>query len=124
MKAMKLYWVTTEDHSEDWFVVATCAEEAAKFHEDEEGYNPGDATADAIVEIPESVPAEIGWPPDEVLLAVGAKFLGDSQSRVVEIDGRKFCEGLMEETLRSLDDDMFEALGQGRVNKTKKTSTH
>ena len=121
---MKLYWVTTEDHDEDWFIVATCAEEAAKLHEDMEGYDPGDATAEAIVEIPESVPAEIGWPPDEVLLAVGAKFLGDSQSRVIEIDGRKFCEGLMEETLRSLDDDMFEALGQGRVNKTKRTSTH
>ena len=120
MKAMKLYWVTTEDHDEDWFIVATCAEEAAKFHEEREGYNPGDATAEAIVEIPESVSAEIGWPPDEVLLAVGAKFLGDSQSRVVEIDGRKFCEGLMEETLRSLDDDTLEFVGEDRINGTKK----
>jgi len=31
---MKLYWVTTEDHEEDWFVVAISAKEAAKFHED------------------------------------------------------------------------------------------
>ena len=121
---MKLYWVTTEDHAEDWFVVATCSEEAAKFHQDMEGYNPGDAIAEAILDIPESVPAETGWPSDEVLLAVGAKFIADSPSRVVEIAGRKFCEGLMEETIRSLNDDVFESIGQGRINKTKKTSTH
>jgi len=31
---MKLYWVTTEDHEEDWFVVAISTKKAAKFHED------------------------------------------------------------------------------------------
>lgn len=121
---MKLYWVTTEDHAEDWFVVATCPEEAARLHEDMEGYNPGDAKAEEIIDIPESVPVEVGWPSDEVLSAVGAKFIADGLARVVEIDGRKFCEGLMEETLRSLEDDMLQALGQERINKTKKTSTH
>jgi len=34
---MNLYWVTTEDHAEDWFVVANNAKEAATFHEDVEG---------------------------------------------------------------------------------------
>ena len=28
---MNLYWVTTEDHAEDWFVVANNAEEAEPF---------------------------------------------------------------------------------------------
>ena len=26
---MKLYWVTTEDHCEDWFILASSAKEAA-----------------------------------------------------------------------------------------------
>ena len=30
---MKLYWVTTEDHDEDWFIVASSSDEAARCHE-------------------------------------------------------------------------------------------
>jgi hypothetical protein len=121
---MNLYWVTTEDHAEDWFVLARNAEEAGTLHEDMEGYDPGDATAEEIVEIPKDIQAEAGWPSDEVLLALGAKFLSDSPSRIVEIAGRRFCEGLMEATLRSLDDDIFEALGDGRPNETEKSTEH
>ena len=47
---MKLYWVTTEDHDEDWFIVASSPEEASKYHEDMEGYVPGDADATAFNE--------------------------------------------------------------------------
>jgi len=121
---MKLYWVTTEDHEEDWFVIAISEKEAAKFHEDMEGYDPGDAIAEAILDIPEEIPAEISWPSDEFLKALGATFICDSPSRVVEISGRKFCEGLMDATIRSLDDDVFEILGHDRINKTLKNSTH
>ena len=71
----KLYWLTTEDHDEDWFVVASSAGEACKFHEDAEGYAIGDATAEEILSIPENIPAESGWPSDELLVAVGAKFI-------------------------------------------------
>ena len=41
--SINLHWVTTEDHAEVWFVVANDAEEAATFHEEAEGYAPGDA---------------------------------------------------------------------------------
>ena len=78
---MKLYWVTTEDHDEDWFIVASSSEEASKYHEDMEGYDPGDAMAEEILVISESVSAETGWPSDELLLAVGAKFLHNDQLR-------------------------------------------
>jgi len=47
---MNLYWVTTEDHAEDWFIVANNPQEAATFHEEMEGYDPGDATAEMILE--------------------------------------------------------------------------
>jgi len=121
---MKLYWVTTEDHDEDWFVVASSAEEASRFHEDAEGYDPGDATAEEILSIPENIPAELGWPSDEILLAVGAKFITENPSRVVEINGRKFSEGLLESFLNEIEDNAFEQRGLERLNKTSKTSLH
>lgn len=31
---MYLYWVTTEDHAEDWFIEASNAKDATRFHED------------------------------------------------------------------------------------------
>ncbi len=118
---MKLYWVTTEDHDEDWFLVASSSEEASKYHENMEGYEPGDAKAEKILNIPKNIPAETGWPSDELLLAVGAKFLLNDQSRVVEIAGRKFCEGMLEATLNEINDDAFEERGDERLNKTKKS---
>ena len=121
---MKLFWVTTEDHDEDWFVVAPSAEEASRFHEDAEGYDPGDATAEEILSIPENIPAELGWPSDEFLVVVGAKFIAENPSRVVEIDGRKFGEGLLESFLNELEDNAFEQRGLERLNKTPKPSMH
>ncbi len=121
---MKLFWVTTEDHDEDWFIVASSAEEASELHENMEGYDPGDAIAEEILSIPENIPAEPGWPSDELLLAVGAKFIVENPSRVVEINGRKFSEGLLESFLNEIEDNAFEELGQERLNKTLKPSMH
>jgi hypothetical protein len=121
---MKLYWVTTEDHDEDWFIVASSAEEASEYHEKMEGYNPGDAMAEEILDIPDNVVAEAGWPSDELLIGVGAKFLLNDQSRVVEIAGRKFCEGMLEAMLNEINDDLFEEYGEERLNKTKKPRLH
>ncbi len=121
---MKLYWVTTEDHAEDWFVVANNAKEAATFHEDVEGYVPGDATAEMVMEIPNETINDIGWPSDEVLRSCGANILVKAPARVVEIGNRRFCEGLMESTIRTLDDDISETLGKGRPNKTRKSTKY
>ncbi len=121
---MKLYWVTTEDHGEDWFIVATSPEEASKYHEDMEGYGQGDANAEEVLHIPEDVSAEIGWPSDELLVSVGATFLINEQSRVVEINGRKYCEGMLEATINEINDDLLEQHGEERLNQTKKPSLH
>ena len=121
---MNLYWVTTEDHGEDWFVVANSAEEASTYHEDAEGYAIGDATAEMILQIPDGIMENTGWPSDEVLQSCGAKFISEAPSRVVEIGDRKFCEGLMESTIKTLDDDRFEARGEGRPNKTPRSTEH
>jgi hypothetical protein len=123
-KLLKLYWVTTEDHDEDWFIVAPSPTEASQFHENMEGYNPGDAAAEEILDIPENVSAETGWPSEELLLELGAKFLLNDQTRVVEIAGRKFCEGMLEATINEINDDLFEEFGYERLNKTKKPPLH
>lgn len=121
---MYLYWVTTKDHGEDWFLVANSAEEATFFHESVEGYELGEAMAERILEIPEAIAAEVGWPSEELLQSCGGNILVGGSARLVEIGGRKFCEGLMESTIRTLDDDMAEAAGEGRPNKTNRGSEH
>ena len=121
---MNLYWLTTEDHGEDWFIIANSADEAATFHEDAEGYDIGDATAELVTEIPDGVKADPGWPSDDVLRSCGAEIVADGSARVVKIGERTFSEGLMESTIRTLDDDMFEAAGEGRPNKTSRESKH
>lgn len=119
---MNLYWVTTEDHEEDWFVIANTAEEAAAFHEEYEGYDMGNAKAEMVQKIPAGISVRVGWPSNDFLQACGANILVDGLTRVVEIGGRKFCEGLMESTIRTMDDDIAEALGEGRPNETEKLS--
>ena len=121
---MNLYWVTTEDHAEDWFIMANSEEEAAAFHEGMEGYDPGDATAEIILELPEEIATDTGWPSDEVLLSCGANILVQEPTRVVEIGNRRFCEGLMESTIMTLEDDIFEAFGEGRPNETHTSIKH
>jgi hypothetical protein len=120
---MQLYWATTEDHSEDWFIIANSEKEAAKLHELMEGYNDGDATAELVLNIPESIPVSAGWPEEALLEILGGKFLNRDSTRVVEIVGKKFCEGLLEATIRSFD-DVFESQGEERVHETVKGSEH
>ena len=121
---MYLYWVTTKDHGEDWFLVANGTEEATFFYESMEGYELGEAMAEMIMEIPEGITAEVGRPPEELLQSCGDHILVGGSARVVEIGGRKFCEGLLESTIRTLDDDMAEAAGEGRPNRTDRKSEH
>lgn len=119
---LQLYWVTTEDHCEDWFIIAAGENEAAELHENLEGYDAGDATAEWVLDIPEGISAEKGWPPEETLTALGGYFHATGDIRVVEIAGRRFSEGLLESVLRTLDDDNFESDGFGRLNATKKNN--
>ena len=121
MKHMKLYWVTTEDHHEDWFIIASSNKEASKLHEEFEGYNFGDASSQEILSIPDNIPVEPGWPSEEILFSVGAIFIKEDEPRIVEINGQQFTEGMLEAHLRELDDDVFELLGEKRLNQTKKT---
>jgi hypothetical protein len=108
----KLYWCETDDHDEDWFVVARSAWQASAFHEAAEGYDEGDASAEYVCVLPGSVQLEAerkgrGWPSGDTLLACGAEFVPyvpqdgfeelrknvGSGARIVRINGRVYSEG-------------------------------
>lgn len=106
----KLYWVETDDHDEDWFIVARSAREARRFHEEEEGYDRGEARATRVMFLDEG--AREGWPTHEELTAYGLTIIRAKQPRVVEYAGRRYVEGGLEYALRGLNDDLFERDGR------------
>jgi hypothetical protein len=77
VRALMLWWCWTEDHHEDWFVVAVDDLAAAAFFEGYEGYGEGDAVAESLVMLPEEYQDEqyVGWPSCELLEACGAKVI-------------------------------------------------
>lgn len=115
----RLFWVETEDHDEDWFVVAGSAGEAAEFFEEFEGYDPGEAEAREVVALPAGRDEDVGWPSDELLKLCGAQFMS-SAPRVVLLNGETFVEGALEFAIRQGDDDAAEADLRGRPNLTLK----
>ncbi len=86
-KRFALYWCTTPDGDEDWFVVAESAALARRFHEDAEGYDRGEASAERITSLPAELLTASGWrdgpdgrtythaawPSDDLLVACGAE---------------------------------------------------
>jgi hypothetical protein len=132
--ALKLYWTVTEDHAEDWFIIASDETEAAREFEKYEGYDPGEATAEYILDIPSEMIArimedefEVGdwrWPSHDTLVALGATFIVQEPVRVVEILGTKYSEGMMDDVIRTLNDNAFESLGLGRPNDSKAEDIH
>ena len=119
---MKLYWVTTEDHHEDWFIIASSKKQASKLHEEMEGYDFGSARSQEILSIPDNISVEAGWPSKETLLSVGGVFIKEDEPRIIEINGKYFTEGMLEAHLRELDDNIFELLGKKRLNQTKRSN--
>ncbi|HVR23833.1 MAG TPA: hypothetical protein VMU26_10965 [Candidatus Polarisedimenticolia bacterium] len=49
---IKLYWVISPDHSEDWFALAKSRTEAGSFLDDAADYDDGDCTAEPILVVP------------------------------------------------------------------------
>jgi len=121
MKHLKLYWVTTEDHHEDWFIISSSKDEASKLHEEFEGYEMGSASAQEVLSIPDNISVEAGWPSEDVLFSVGAIFIKEDEPRIIEINGKQFAEGMLEAHLKESDDDIFELRGEERLNQTKRT---
>lgn len=99
-KKQSLYWVTTLDHDEDWFIVAKTGILACSFHEDFEGYNSGEATAQKICAIPtrycKKKPHHAQL---DLLKKTGFNFISSGPARVVRKSGKIYREGVISHTL-------------------------
>lgn len=115
---MNLYWVETADHHEDWFILAESDEQAENIHVEFEGYEDGDAVAYLVAKVPENIVSRSGHPSLELLVACGAIIIRAETPRCVEINGERYTEGMLHHQILSLDDDRFEAMGEGRPNQT------
>ena len=94
---MNLYWVVTKDHDEDCFIVARNRMQAERFHEGNEGYDPGDAMATLVIRIPKHIEIENGWPSEENLISLGAIIVGSVEGqRIVAVKGQLYCYGMCE----------------------------
>jgi hypothetical protein len=121
---LNLYWVTTGDHEEDWFIFARTRRSAASFHERYEGYGTYDASARTIQTNVHLAKFKNGishcHAQAEDLLALGFEILDRPKfARAVSFRGELFREGRMEALVRQVNDNYFEAAGKGRPNGTK-----
>ena len=59
----KLYWCTTLDGDEDWFIIAHSAREARSWHAAMEGYISSEVDAELVTVLPDKWQMHvIGWP--------------------------------------------------------------
>ncbi len=111
------YWVTTDDHDEDWFILAKTRRAAESYHIECEGYEPGDARAEPILRtgadpIPGPIPRHAQL---EDLQTLGFEILNpDPNGRSVRRNGRTFLEGHLESMVAEVRDDVHESTGKGR----------
>ena len=124
---LKLYWVTTADHDEDWFIFARSKRLAERYHEEYEGYLRRDAVAERILTVPKS--AQLTTKLDgirvrhaqvEDLAVLGFEVLhtGDPNLRAVRYGSRVFVEGALQSSIDAFWDNLREASGQGRPRGT------
>jgi hypothetical protein len=72
----KLFWCSTEDHANDWGVVARDAEEAGRFFATEEGYRLSQVHTDLVVVLPRVRQTDVAkWPTLELIASVGCAFV-------------------------------------------------
>ena len=118
-----LYWVSTADHDEDWFIFAKSARSAAKFYADYEGYGPRETAAEPILEAPDTEGPFPRHAQIDDLAALGFEILkGGDHGRSVKYGGRTFVEGHLESLIAEIDDNNSETAGEGRPRGTKSSS--
>jgi hypothetical protein len=100
-KQVRLYWVTTADHAEDWFIFAESARSARAYHEYYEGYGKGDAHSRLIVSNVTLKEFQNGTPPCHAqfqdLFQIGFQDAGAIPNRRrAGLNGEIFREGILE----------------------------
>jgi hypothetical protein len=100
-QTIKLYWVTTADHVEDWFIFAENARSARAYHEHYEGYGKGNAHSRLIVSNITLKEFQNGAPPCHTqfqdLFQISFENAGTSPNRRrAGFNGEIFREGILE----------------------------
>ena len=119
-QTVKLYWVFTDDHDEDWFLFADSAKSARAYHEDYEGYGKGDARARLIVSDVPLNKFTNGEPPCHAqmreLFALGFEDAGSVPSqRSVRFEGKTYTEGALESIVELGRQNLALMLKNGRL---------
>jgi len=100
-RTVMLYWCTSADHAEDWFIFADNAQQARAYHEDYEGYGVGDSHSRLIVSDLGLTKFTNGEPPCHAqmreLFALGFEDAGSvPNQRCVRFEGKTYTEGIQE----------------------------
>ena len=127
-KQIKLHWVTTADHGEDWFVFAESAGQARAFHEHYEGYDKGDARSRLIVSNIPLKEFQNGTPPCHAqfqdLFQIGFQDAGTIPNRRrVKFNGEIFREGILESIIELGRQELAVTLRQNGDTQLKKPSS-
>jgi hypothetical protein len=126
--SINLYWVTTLDHDEDWFIFARTSRSAASYHEHCEGYDTGDAKARLVIARLQLPKYEQGLPPCHAqiadLIALGFEVVGGGpHQRGVQFKGKLYVEGYLQALIVQGTDRLREAQGTGKSDGTKEPPT-
>ena len=127
-KQIKLYWVTTDDHAEDWFIFADSARQARAYHEDYEGYSKGDASSRLIVSNVTSQEFQNGTPPCHAqfqdLFQIGFQDAGTIPNRRgAKFNGEIFREGILEAIIELGRNQLAVTMDGGRQIKEASSTT-
>ena len=118
-----LYWVSTADHDEDWFIFANSTRSATNFYAAYEGYGPRETAAEPILEAPDTEGPFPRHAQIDDLAALGFEILkGGDHGRSVKYGDRTFVEGHLESLIAEIDDNNSETAGEGRPRGTKSSS--
>lgn len=111
IKRPSVYWVYTSDHYEDWFVVARSSRAARDFHENDCGYDVGDARAKLVCELQgetsASLPTYVGY---KDLARCGVRIVHKDYPTVFEKDGMRYKEGAIVEDIYTAATDNISGL--------------
>jgi hypothetical protein len=114
-----LYWVYTYDHYEDWFVVARSSREARQSHENDCGYNLGDARAKVICRFSKIPATQLpGYARYRDLSRCGVKTIHKDYPSLFEKDGVRFKEGAIGEDIYTAATDKIAGLSVLRMRDT------
>jgi|ERR1017187_205826 hypothetical protein len=127
-QTVRLYWVTTQDHDEDWFIFAESARQARAYHEDYEGYDKGDAHSRLIVSPVTLEKFQNGTPPCHAqfqdLFQIGFTNAGTLPNRRrVKFNGEIFREGILESIIELGRQELAVTLRQNDDLQLKKPSS-